>query len=200
MACIASYLSLALHTFKRDKTELVYDLNRSLVSGVSNEIESAFRSIKDKLEVYAMAMEGGSFKSKELSTQLLSNDPNLVYINAMNRLVRNKNREYVRDEFLETYSLEANFFKEKLPLSTPPPIDEILKEGFAIWSASAEGAPPLIGIGKAVITESYDRTPLSQYAVIAYIKTDHLLKSAAHLNKNQLFITKGKGQLLQMCS
>lgn len=196
LACIASYLSLALHTFKRDKTELVFDLNRSLVSGLSNEIESSLRSAKDKLEVFAMTTEGGSSKAKDLSHQLLANDQNLVYISAVNRIVENKTREYVREEFLETYSLQKSFFTKELVEANPPPLEVILKDGFAIWSANAKGAPPLIGIGKAVITESYDRTPLSQYAVIAYMRTDNILKSAAHLKKNQLFITSGTGHLL----
>lgn len=197
IACITSYLFLALSTFKQDKTELIFDLNRSLVSGVSNDVESSIRSIKDKLEVFVMMSESGTIRAKDSSAQIFGNDPNLVYITSINRLVNNKKREFVREEFLETYSLERNYFSERILKDSPPPIEQILKEGFSIWKVSTgKDMPPLIGIGKAVVTESLDRTPLSQYAVIAYIQTGNLLQSVAHLNKNQVFITNKTGQLL----
>jgi signal transduction histidine kinase len=196
LGCIASYLSIALHTFKRDKTELVFDLNRSLVSGLNNEIENSLRSIKDKLEIYALTSESGGQRTRMLITDLLKNDPNVVYVSATNRLVTKKKQEYIRDEFLETYNLKPRFFSEELRSSHPVPIDEILRNGSAIWSINVEGVPTLIGVGKAVITEAADKTPISQYAVVAYIKANQLLKSVAHLHANSIFLTNGKGQLL----
>jgi signal transduction histidine kinase len=196
LGCIASYLSIALHTFKRDKTELVFDLNRSLVSGLSNEIESSLRSVKDKLEFFALTSEGGARRNQRLINELLKNDPNLVYVSAINRLAGDKHIDYVRAEFLETYNLTANFFLQELKTKNPVPIDEILQNGSAFWSVNYEGAPPLIGIGKAVITEAADKTPISQYAVIAYIKAHQLLKAANHLKTSNIFLTNSKGQLL----
>ncbi|MCB0411837.1 MAG: hypothetical protein KDD22_04885, partial [Bdellovibrionales bacterium] len=45
VASVGAYLGLATKVFKTDKTEFVFDFNKSLVSNVASEIETFFEGV-----------------------------------------------------------------------------------------------------------------------------------------------------------
>ena len=47
VASVAAYLGLANHVFSEDKTQLVFDYNRSYVSNLSSELNKVFESTAD---------------------------------------------------------------------------------------------------------------------------------------------------------
>src|SRR3989344_3040332 len=54
LTCLAVYLLIAVEVFKTDKTELIFDLNRSMVSNLSIEIETEFVGVSDKFRLFAL--------------------------------------------------------------------------------------------------------------------------------------------------
>ncbi|MEZ4872407.1 MAG: hypothetical protein R2827_09235 [Bdellovibrionales bacterium] len=52
-----------------------------------------------------------------------------------------------------------------------------MTEGEAIWNASVDQGPPLIGYSRNVILKSADNVPYQQFAIVVYLKADPLLKA-----------------------
>src|SRR5437762_842975 len=52
--CLGVYLVMAITVFKTDKTQLVFDLNRSQVSNLTSEVETEFRGVSEKLKLFAL--------------------------------------------------------------------------------------------------------------------------------------------------
>ena len=52
--CLGVYLFMAITVFKSDKTQLVFDLNRSQVSNLTSELETQFGGVSDKLKLFAL--------------------------------------------------------------------------------------------------------------------------------------------------
>src|SRR3954463_2570917 len=54
VVCLGVYLLMAITVFKADKTQLVFDLNRSQVSNLVSEVETQFGGVSDKLKLFAL--------------------------------------------------------------------------------------------------------------------------------------------------
>src|ERR1700676_685723 len=52
--CLGAYLFMAITVFKTDKTQLVFDLNRSQVSNLTSEVETQFSGVSQKLKLFAL--------------------------------------------------------------------------------------------------------------------------------------------------
>lgn len=188
--CVTAYLALAITVFKRDKTELVFDFNKSGVVTVASDVQSKIKGISDKMEVFAVQ----SIEQKKLTETteaLLKRDSEIVHMSA--RIANNKVTiaSYVDDAFIETYALEKNYFENQLPSAVPVPFEKINTLGEFVWNASLENGPPLVGIGKSVIKE-----PDTYITVVSYFRPDSIMQGLSTSELTEAFILNNSGELL----
>lgn len=194
VACVVSFLSLAANIFKRDKIELVFDLNRSAVTGLASDVEAVFRGVSDKMKLVAVLSQDTS--SKAILQDLLRNDSNIVFMAASYGLRQADQTLFIADDFASTYGLEERYYSETLPQTRPIPFDEIRSKGEAVWNATIKDGPPLIGYGRSVVPESSDGSEAVPFVIISFVRGDRLLKSFAHSKLNEVTVVNQHGQIL----
>lgn len=192
-ACVVVYLLMAITVFKSDKTELVYDLNRSQVSNLASEIETQFAGVSDKLKLFALTNGG----SQEQSVQdIIREDSGLVYVALFDRDQQKIVRDYTNKEYTETYGLKADFFHQMTAESKDIPFARIQKQSESFWSVRSQEAPPLIGFGRNVVVEGANGQVRDQMAVIGYVRLDRILKSLSLVRLSEISILNSQGELL----
>lgn len=188
------YLFMAVTVFKSDKTQLVFDLNRSQVSNLTSELETQFSGVSEKLKVFALLPV--SLQNK-VAADLLTENSSVVAI-AIYRTHGGEakpDRFYQQDRFLETYGLEAGEFTATMS-EMPVPVAEILKNGEDLWNASLRNGPPLIGYGRLVVLQDQNGMPLEQWVVVGYVKLDRFLKSVSIVRLSEVFVSNRRGEVL----
>lgn len=190
--CLGFYLLMAVTVFKSDKTQLVYDLNRSQVSNLSSEVEVGLNGVSEKLKLFAQLP---SNLQNRMAEDLFSKDSEIVAVAIFKANAGAPLRTFVQAAFLETYGLKQDEFSEQLG-KTPVPFEEILREGEDLWNASSEGVPPLIGYGRLVVLQDSRGVPVDQWAVIGYVKLDRFLKSVSIVSLNEVTIANRRGEVL----
>lgn len=189
------YLFMAVTVFKSDKTQLVFDLNRSQVSNLTSELETQFDGVSEKLKVFALLPVA---LQKKVAGDLLSENSSVVAI-AIYRTDKNGDakpeRLFQQDRFLETYGLEAEIFRSTLT-EMPVPISEILRNGEDLWNASLAKGPPLIGYGRLVVAQDERGVPVEQWVVVGYVKLDRFLKSVSIVRLSEIFVSNRRGEIL----
>ncbi|HEX4925940.1 MAG TPA: ATP-binding protein [Bdellovibrionales bacterium] len=195
--CVLIYLLLAIRVFKMDKTELVYDLNRSMVSNLASEIETLFRSAADKLELFAL-LSHEKAATRQVVNELLKKDSDIVYVS----LSRGDSAQaaeggvFVNQAFADTYSINSDFFETTLAREKPVPFKAIQQTGEEIWNATVKDGPPLVGYGRSVIREDENGQVIDRLAVVSYIRADKILKSLDLVKLSEVFVVNGKGHVL----
>lgn len=190
--CLGVYLLMAVTVFKSDKTELVYDLNRSQVSNLASEVETRLQGVSEKLKLFAQLppkMQG------KLAQDLFSDDSEVVAVTIFKADGSMPLRSFTQGKFLEAYGLEEESFHKMIEI-TPVPFANILKEGEDLWNASAAGGPPLIGYGRLVVLQDERGVPVDQWAVIGYMKLDRFLKSVSIVRLSNIVISNRRGEIL----
>src|SRR4051812_19530477 len=130
---LASYLVLASHIFRRDKIELVFDLNRSAVSSLGSEISTLFSGVADKMQLAAILSQESGSNGRVLMKDVLENDANIVFMVASYGFQNLDQVFYSDKKFSETYGLDEKFFATKLLEDRPIPFAEIQTTGAAVW-------------------------------------------------------------------
>ncbi|MEQ1876104.1 MAG: ATP-binding protein [Bdellovibrionia bacterium] len=193
--CVIVYLALAIRVFKMDKTELIFDLNRSMVSNLASEIETLFQGASDKLELFALlSHEKGT--ARQVVNELLKKDSEIVYVSLSRGDSASEGTDFVNQTYADTYGLKSNFFSETLKNKKPIPFKLIQQTGEEIWNATIADGPPLIGYGRSVIREDESGKIIDRLAVVSFIRADKILKALALSKLSEVFVTNGKGQLL----
>ena len=195
MGCLIVYLLIAVQVFKTDKTELIYDLNRSTVNNLSAEIETEFIGIADKFKVFAL-LETGKDNANHLTDSLFNDRSNVVHVSFYRQNQTVSLKSYTNQKYLETYGIAPTFFEKDLLLARPIPFNDILKNGEFIWNASVENGVPLIGYGRSVVVEDQNGIPSDHYAVVGYMKPDKALKAIEIVGLSEVFITDSQGNIL----
>lgn len=197
VAAISFYLLLATKVFKQDKTELVFDLNRGLVSTLSAEVDTSLRGAADKLKLYALL--NSDAKQTKVFEQILQNDPFLVQVELYERGFDGSLKliSKISDhQFQNLYGLSKDYFTSVIPSQKPIPFDAIQSASKHVWNASLDEGPPLMGLGVAVIQEGANSKPQKMMAVIGYLKADSFLKNLKSSSLTQAFIIDKKGRVL----
>lgn len=196
MVCVGAYLVLATKVFKTDKTELVFDYNRSLVTNIASEMDSFFQGVSDKMKLIAFFSRRPESERKALLKDLMLNNPDIVFVGESARFENLTQIHYRDPEYLDTYALKPEFFETQLVKNRPIPFEQILKEGQAIWNATTAEGAPLLGYGRSIVEETDAGVPLRQYAMVAYIRSDRLLRALQQSQLNEVFIANHAGEIL----
>jgi signal transduction histidine kinase len=194
MTCLVVYLLIAVQVFKTDKTELIFDLNRSMVSNLSAEIETEFVGIADKFKIFALT--SNSKDSANIAETIFNDRTSVVYVSLFKQGETKALKTFSNHKFLETYGLQNSFFEKELPSQRAVPVDSIIKNGEYLWNASVENGVPLIGYGRSVVIEDAKGLPVEQLAVVGYMQPVKTLKALKSARISEVEITDAEGNLL----
>jgi signal transduction histidine kinase len=194
VCCLVVYLLIAVSVFKTDKTELVYDLNRSMVSNLAAEIETEFKGVSDKFRLFATLSTNSA--TKNYADQVFGENSPVVFATLYRQEQNLAIKTYSDKKYSETYGLEEEFFSETLLSARPIPFNEILKNGEYFWNASIDGGTPLIGYGRNVVIEDSKGIPTDHLAVVGYIQPDKILKILNVVKMSDVAIVDHSGQIL----
>src|SRR5690606_18572703 len=152
---VVSYLFLASSIFRRDKIELVFDLNSSAVSSLSSEGSILFSGLADKMRLGArLSHDRGLLReghTKALIHDILEADSDIAFAVASYGFQNLDYIYYVDKNYAETYGVTEEYFTKTLAEARPRPYAEIQTTGEAVWNATLKDGPPLIGFGKSVV-------------------------------------------------
>lgn len=190
--CLGTYVFMAFAVFKSDKTELVFDLNRSQVSNLASEIETGLNGVSEQLKLFAQLP--ASLQNKMIE-QFLSNDSEIVSVAIYKTGTEKPFQVHTQAQFLETYGLKMDAWKNQIE-NIKVPFKDILQDGEGLWNASIENQPPLIGYGRLVILENVQGIPIDQWTVVGYVKLDRFIKSLSIVNLNEIIISNNRGEVL----
>ncbi|MEK6628935.1 MAG: HAMP domain-containing protein, partial [Bdellovibrionota bacterium] len=194
IGCLVLYLLIAIDVFKTDKTELIYDLNRSMVSNLSVELETEFVGVSDKFKLFALLSIDPS--KKLINENIFGENSDVVFASLYRHNRSEALNNFTNKLYLETYGLETTFFEKNLHSAKPIPFAEILKNGEFFWNASIEGGTPLIGFGRNVVTEDTKGRTTDQLTVVGYIKPDKILKVLSVVKLNETSVVDLNGTVL----
>lgn len=192
IVCLSAYLFMAIAVFKTDKTQLVFDLNRSQVANLTAEVETQLNGVSDKLKVFARLPPD---LQKRMAEDLFSDGSETVAVSVLDTSSHQVLRSFAQPEFLQTYGLEKDHF-DHLTNSDQIPFAEILKRGQSVWNASGENGPPLIGYGRLVVLQDKDGVPISQWAVVGFVKLDRLIKAVSVVRLSHVYVANQHGEIL----
>lgn len=193
MACVGVYLLIAVKVFRTDKTELVFDLNRSMVSNLSAEMETQFSGVADKFKLFALLSND---TSKILYQNLFGEESDVAFVSLYRGEKPIEGRRFINAKYLETYGLKEDYFNEDLPKARPIPFQDILRQGESFWNATSENGTPLIGYGRSVLVENSEGRAVDHLAVVGYIKPDKILKAIGLVKISEVAIVDRQGHLL----
>lgn len=191
--CVGIYLAIAVKVFKADKTELVFDLNRSQVSNLASEVDTQFEGISDKFKLFAIMSTGSQARWIQ---DLFSKDSDVVFVSLYKNSSNQGLKKFENKTYFETYGLTDHYFEKVIPTERTIPFSTILKNGEAIWNASGQEGPPLIGFGRSVVIEDGQGVAIDQLAVVGYIRMDRILKSLALVKLSEITVASSEGEIL----
>lgn len=191
-SCLCAYLFMAITVFKSDKTQLVFDLNRSQVSNLTSELETQFNGVSDKLKLFALLP---AEQQSRMVEDLFSEGSDIVGVSIFNTEDKKVLRSFSQAKFLSTYGLEKDYFTN-LTMFQPIPFANIMSQGQDVWNSSGSQGPPLIGYGRLVVLQDKSGRPVQQWAVVGFVKLDRFLKSVSIVNLSELYVANGRGEIL----
>jgi signal transduction histidine kinase len=192
IVCLSAYLFMAIAVFKSDKTQLVFDLNRSQVSNLTAEIETELNGVSDKLKVFAQLPADLQTRMAE---DLFSDESEIVAVSVLDTQSHRSLRSFAQKQFLETYGLDKSHF-DQIAEGGAVPFDDILKHAQSVWNASVENGPPMMGYGRLVVLQDKDGVPVQQWAVIGFVKLDRLMKAVSLIHLSQVYVANANGEIL----
>jgi signal transduction histidine kinase len=193
IVCLAFYLLMSVTVFKSDKTQLVYDLNRSQVSNLASEIETRLLGVDQTLGLFAQLSQT---QQRQLIDGLFSEDSDVVFLQVYKNGKSQPNEQYFAKEYLQTYGLQESDLAKKLDKHQQIPFDLIMASGQGIWNASVQDLPPLIGYGKLVLVLDEEKKPIDQWVLVSYLKIDSFVKSVSLLQLSEIRISNSQGEVL----
>lgn len=194
--CITAYVLMAMYVFERDKRELVFDLNRSSVTNLASDIESQFRGISDKTELFAAQYVENHKKISTGLVTLLKRDPDLIFLAPLEAGELIDRVAYRDNSYFQTYGLQENYFSSLIQNQVKIPIESIERDGEALWNASIEKGPPIIGYGRSVTVEDGTQQSARQVLFVAFIKADRFVKNLSSSQLNEIFVVNRESNVL----
>lgn len=195
--CLGTYLLLATYIFKEDKRSLVFDYNRSLVVNIASDLDNFFGGLSDKMQLVAFFHYNKDSASRELLKDLMYENKDIVWVGGSSDFKKLHSEFFVSEDYNKTYGLEKDFFSNILLETKPIPFEKIQRDGQAVWSATLEeNGPALIGFGKNVIEENSHGIPVRQFAIIAYVRADRIIKALKESSPSESLVVSSEGEIL----
>lgn len=192
-ACVTIYLAIAVQVFKQDKLELIYDLNRSQVANLTQEIDGQLQSAAEKMRLFSMLADRGD---NRLISEVFGDDSDIVYAAIFKRNGEEVLFQKSHKKYLETYGITDKYFTQELHEKRAIPFEKIFRSGESIWNASLKDGPPLIGFGRRVLIENQDGAVNDFRAVISFVRLDRILKALQSTKLTEMSITNAEGEIL----
>lgn len=196
MMCVVVYLSLATYVFKSDKTELIFDYNRSLVVNLSSEVDSFFDGIGDKMRLIAYFYNSRAHRDSQVAREIIERTPDLVFLAGSDRFSQIDQKLFFDKEFMSVYGVDESYLTREVSEQRAIPFEQIQMQGEAIWNATLPDGPALIGFARTVVEEDSQGVPINQFALIAYVKADRILRSIQEGQFNETYILNEQGEIL----
>ncbi len=192
LVCLSFYMLMSIAVFKSDKKQLVYDLNRSQVTTLANELTATLNGVSDTLNLFAQLPPE---MQKKLVENLFSKDSEIISLLIFEKQESQPLHSHFHKRYFETYGLnEKNFVEHQIKDQSK--IEEILKKGQLIWNASQKNQPPLMGYGKRVLAVDSENNPVQQWVILSYIRLDSLVKVLSVHNISEIQISNAKGEVI----
>jgi signal transduction histidine kinase len=193
MVCLGFYLLISIAVFKTDKTQLVFDLNRSQVTTLSSEIETSLNGLSETLNLLAQSPPNTKNKFIDM---LFASESDVVGIAIFSGANKNQaNEEFYRHEYFETYGVSPQVTKELLN-QNPPPLDEIKSQGLAVWSVIHPDSPPLLAHGKRILILDENQQLTDHWVIVGLIKLDSFVHTLLQQSISDVYIANQKGDIL----
>jgi signal transduction histidine kinase len=193
ITCLGVYLLMAITVFKSDKTQLVFDLNRSQAANLIGEIETRLAGASEKLKLFALLP---THLQDRMADDLFSEGSDIVSAAIFKADQSTPLRSFSQHKFLETYGLDENFFSEQTKSSKKIPFEAIRHRGEALWNASTENGPPLLGFGRLVVLQDSAGHSADYWIVVGFVELDHFLKSMSVTHLNDIVVVNAEGDVL----
>lgn len=192
MVCLSFYMLMSVAVFKNDKEQLVYDINRSQVTTIANEINSKLKSVHDTLSLIAQLPR---HLQETMITGLLERNSDVIALLIYEKENLKPLSLHTDKTYFETYGLDSEEFKQQQILTSERQ-GLLLKEGQQVWNATHKNSPPLWGVGQRVIAVDEYNNPINQWLIVAYIKLDTLVKTVTAHQLSDIRISNSDGQVL----
>ncbi|MCC6277545.1 MAG: diguanylate cyclase [Oligoflexia bacterium] len=193
---LSIYLALAAATFFKDKTAFAFEVNKSVVTTIANQIETTISSTVDKLRLSALTTLTTDQNQKNALQQIVQDDPIVVAVEiyevTLDGVIKTAFSAY-QDKFLKVNELPVRFFQDRLPVEIPLPVKETISNDFWIWNASLPRTTPLIGVSTKI---SLSGGKSGFLVAVGYLKSDLFLRSFGAAGVSELFITTSDGKIL----
>lgn len=192
LVCLGFYLLMSVTVFKNDKTQLVYDLNRSQVSNLASEIETKLKGVSGTLALFAQLPKNQL--AKIISTNLSQNS-DIVSVQVWRSKQPEQVTFIVNDEYFETYGLDKENFKKQI-LEQGIAFDRVFQEGDGLWNSSQENNPPLLSYAKRVLVLDENKVPVDRWILVAQVKLDSIVKAVSLVELSDIQISNSDGEVL----
>ncbi len=193
IACLAVYLFMSITVFKSDKTQLVFDINRSQAANLISEIETQFGSVSEKLKLFALLPHQ---LQTRMADDLFSEGSDVVSVGIFKTNPFTPVRSFSQGKFLETYGLNEADFTKRIQSEGRIPLERIRKNGEAIWNASIESGPPLVGYGRLVVLQDASGAAIDNWIVVGLVKPDRFLKMMSMVRLSETVVANADGEIL----
>lgn len=184
------HLFLATQIFRDDKTALVFDLNKSLVTSLENDLSHKLETAFGKMSLLALANRGKGLSVSQ-SRELIGSDASLVFIGVATPDSQVLDL-YVRNSFLETYSLKKEDLAALIKSSKRFATDK--SSGQYLWRI--DGKVPMMGLARVVIEEDELGRKISQSFVVGLLDLSEIIKSLNTTQTAESFVLNRDGELL----
>lgn len=192
VALTGSYLALATHLFKDDKTSLVYELNASNVKTLAAETEAHLLKVADKIQLLTQG-----HRDEAWVRAIFEAEPDLISY----ALFRNDSGkgEWVRvasvrnTSFLRLYGLEAaevDRIREKIPV----PFAKVLSRKSWAMNSTLPGGAPVLTLALAL--EIRDGAVTEERVAVADLRMDKILKTLGGRGIATPFLVDGEGNVV----
>lgn len=185
------HLSLATQVFKQDKTELVYDLNRSLVTNLRNEIENKIEANFGKMALITVGTRGGLIKTNYLES-LIGSDLDLL-------MIVKENPDGLQLLFEQNSSISsAGITNQELQLTLSESAKKLkISEGDKqVWPIRLNSKTPLLGLSQLVLEEDSRGKKIAQYRVHCVMSLEGAAKSIQSTKNSFVSISNLEGEQL----
>lgn len=196
LMCVGAYLFMATSVFKDDKINLVFDYNMTAIQKVKSEIQNLLSKTSDRIQLVASINELNFDNKKRFVNDILNNDEDIVYLGKSYKFNKIDSVSFENKTYFETYGIDSDFINNKIFKAKKIPFDQIFKSGQAVWGATIEGGPALLGFAKMVMLENSNGKPYKQFAMVALIKADRVMQALNFNSMTEAAVWSKSGQVI----